>query len=478
MVLRTRDTNTRYRQTNPSVQVVHLVGSWDNFTRAYSMERDSRRDHGQWRGCYTFKDIVCEGDAGGVPKRTGGLKMGHTYYYYVSAVRQNVPSPAMPLTGYQYELDAASEAHDPTQPSTNTCPYLPGQTVNTLWIPVEQSYRKRSASLTSLREEDFKTMDPASKFVTPKPTSTPTPAETSRRLGTAPPRGQHQRRLSRSLSPGSWSFSPRKLFSRKSSLSSLKDAEIPRAEDERSVRSDGSRSRDISPESLRRFLADDGPLEEEHEASNRPAIEIPEDITEENEDDDNFATSAVSETMQFTGLSPPPKRTASPSPPTTMASLGQVDLPVPVAPTRPPPQAPKLGTLQNPSQEPRFSASIFSSQRIPGSPDSSSPPAFCHSEDEEEDEELPAVDTTADQTTNPFARNLNATLSTYSLPRTSGTAGKLSVMTSKSALEAEVVVGDENVSPLLSSPIPDSGLDDLVNELGWMAGMIRGKYAA
>jgi hypothetical protein len=49
------------------------------------MERDSRRDRGQWKGCYTFKDITCEGDAGSIPKRDGGLKMGHTYYYYVSA---------------------------------------------------------------------------------------------------------------------------------------------------------------------------------------------------------------------------------------------------------------------------------------------------------------------------------------------------------------------------------------------------------
>jgi hypothetical protein len=48
------------------------------------MERDSRRDRGQWRGCYTFKDITREGDAGSKPKRNGGLKMGHTYYYYVS----------------------------------------------------------------------------------------------------------------------------------------------------------------------------------------------------------------------------------------------------------------------------------------------------------------------------------------------------------------------------------------------------------
>jgi len=48
------------------------------------MERDIRRDRGQWRGCYSFKDIICDGDSGSVPKRSGGLKMGQTYYYYVS----------------------------------------------------------------------------------------------------------------------------------------------------------------------------------------------------------------------------------------------------------------------------------------------------------------------------------------------------------------------------------------------------------
>lgn len=48
------------------------------------MERDVRRDRGQWRGCHSFKDIICDGDGGSVPKRNGGLKMGQTYYYYVS----------------------------------------------------------------------------------------------------------------------------------------------------------------------------------------------------------------------------------------------------------------------------------------------------------------------------------------------------------------------------------------------------------
>jgi hypothetical protein len=48
------------------------------------MERDTRRDRGQWRGCHAFKDITCDGDNGSSTRRDGGLKMGQTYYYYVS----------------------------------------------------------------------------------------------------------------------------------------------------------------------------------------------------------------------------------------------------------------------------------------------------------------------------------------------------------------------------------------------------------
>jgi len=70
-------------QTSPSTQSVHLIGSWDNFSKHYPMERDIRRARGQWRGCYSFEDIICDGDGGSSPKRSGGLKMGSTYYYYV-----------------------------------------------------------------------------------------------------------------------------------------------------------------------------------------------------------------------------------------------------------------------------------------------------------------------------------------------------------------------------------------------------------
>lgn len=65
------------------MQTVSLVGSWDNFSKHYAMERDSRRDRGQWRGCHTFKDIICDGDQPGPSRRNGGLKMGQPYYFYV-----------------------------------------------------------------------------------------------------------------------------------------------------------------------------------------------------------------------------------------------------------------------------------------------------------------------------------------------------------------------------------------------------------
>lgn len=40
---------------------------------------------GQWRGCHIFTDIIGDGPPGDRTQwRTGGLKMGATYWYYVS----------------------------------------------------------------------------------------------------------------------------------------------------------------------------------------------------------------------------------------------------------------------------------------------------------------------------------------------------------------------------------------------------------
>ena len=343
------------------------------------------------------------------------------------------------------------------------------------------------------------TMKPTDKFTTPRPAPVPIESSSVRRVGTAPLHLQHKR-SARSLSPASgWTFSPRKLFSRKSSSSSLRDrGQSPTPDDERNPRAgEGSRSRDISPESLRRFLVDDLP-EEEYQASDRPVIAIPEDIVEENEDDDNFATSAVSESLQFTGLSPPPQRSLTPSPSSTaIASLTDVLASVPAAPTRPPPSIPMAMAV--PQSRFSFSDASFYSPQSPRSPGSNSLPSFYHSDDED-DEDLPAryedfvplsgAAAVGSPTSNAdsFARNLTATLSTYSLPQTSDQPGKLSLVVPSSlshhtALGSPAIVargnGADDVpvgnTSLLTSPIPNSGLDDLMNELGWMADVIRGK---
>ncbi|KAL2271802.1 hypothetical protein VTJ83DRAFT_1173 [Remersonia thermophila] len=490
-------------QTHPSVKTVHLIGSWDNFTKPYTMERDTRRDRGQWRGCYNFQDITHEEDGSNASKRSGGLRMGNTYYYY-------------------YEVDGSSETYDPSQPCTTACPYLPGQPVNTLFVPVEKSLRKRSASLTSLREEDFKTMDPSSKFVAPRPA--PSPPEVVRRLGSAPHSLQPAapKRSSRSPSPSSrWQgFLPRRLFSRKSS-SSLSETHASQpttttmtttttttmtmmaataitttestqpetawnpssqAEDARSLRSEhvatstGSRSRDISPESLRRFLIDDTPLEHHHPHQDSqedgtmrlPIIQIPEDIAEENEDDDNFATSAISADSVFftTGLSPPP---APHHPPASAATTTTTSTVLPVSrfstclspPGRAAPRVTRLNLAPATLGRGLSSGALASPfPAFPRSPDSthsthSSLPDFDLSDDEddgscegeeEEDDERHAVE--APQPSPFFLSHSH-----------------LAVDKSR----------DGPAAAALTSPIAeDAGLGELVNELGWMAEVIRG----
>lgn len=68
-----------------AARTVELLGSWDNFAKSYSMKRDIRKGSCFWSGCYSFKDIICDGDLNNLgQKRSGGLKMGGTYWYYVS----------------------------------------------------------------------------------------------------------------------------------------------------------------------------------------------------------------------------------------------------------------------------------------------------------------------------------------------------------------------------------------------------------
>jgi hypothetical protein len=224
----------------------------------------------------------------------------------------------VPLTLEQYELDGCVETHDPSVPTTTACPYLPGQTVNMMWVPTEKSDRKRSASLSSVRREDFKTMSPKDKFNPPRPApSVPELLSPAYRPATSqvPVRTLKHKRSDRSISPTPSWWSPRKLFTRKNSLSS--QASSDRHSDDASVAGDeqrqsfgsssseGSRTRPMSPDSLRRFLSDDtSVVASPADDAERLFLSIPDDIAEE--DDENFATSAVSETGPKTILSPPP----------------------------------------------------------------------------------------------------------------------------------------------------------------------------
>ena len=473
----------------------------------YAMERDIRRDRGQWRGCHSFKDIICDGDDGHSTSRDGGLKMGQTYYYYVSVADFPVSSKCSANGACQYELDGSTEAHDPALPTTNECPYLPGQTVNTLWVPLEQSSRKRSASLNSMRATDLKTLNPRDKFTSPRPAPSPFTNMPVRHVATASPSVIRHKRSARSLSPGSsWTFSPRKLFSRKASSSSLRETDEnslyttssdKSSEDVQSIRPptrDGSRSRDMSPDSLRRFLSDDAPSMAEPELTERLALAIPEDIAEENEDDDNFATSATSESLHFTVLSPPPSQHSRSRCTTPMPGLEDAThtSPEPAAinstilapPTRAAPRIPDFAPIDLPKHTPE---TFFLDPTVltPASPESTASndiPSFYHSDDEDEqDDDGPQLPQLGARLagTDYFSGRFSKTLSAYSLPLASDPGDKLAAeepatnQLGSPALVArngtDVPVGNTS---LLASPIPNSGLDELVSELGWMAGII------
>ncbi|KAM0744449.1 hypothetical protein ACQRIT_001763 [Beauveria bassiana] len=278
-------------ETDPSVTTVHLIGSWDGFSSSYAMDRDARRGRGHWRGCHSLQDRVCCG-AGSRYKMHTGLAMGHTYYYY-------------------YEVNGSTETCNSALPFTTSCPYLPGQKVNTLYIPREGTSRTRRASLTSLSEQDFRTMDPRSKFVTPQPAA-PTFAEMSkRRTGTAAPALSTNYVLSKdhpesATSPKSpWrrffhrslicrSFENRDRSSNGADHGSLISA-TANCDPRPLSPSEGANTRDISPASLRRPLVEkaDTFIRPDSRGSISPSSRArtpPLDVLDQvdEEDDDNF----------------------------------------------------------------------------------------------------------------------------------------------------------------------------------------------
>jgi hypothetical protein len=397
-------------------------------------------------------------------------------------------------------------------PTTNVCPYLPGQTVNTLEIPVEQSSRIRSASTNCLDVYDFKTMNPKDKFSALKP-PTLVPDSFGARVGTSPtPRALHRKRSSRSLSPTpNWAVATRRFLGMKpSSRGSDRDwssesgdrddarsTVSSRAEDTRSTTpSDGGRLRDLSPESLRRFLSDEA-LVDALVAEQDLKLSIPDDIVEEIEDDDNFATSATSESIPFTTLSPPPFQRAASS----LAMKGpRNDSTLTIVPPvhgnnkQTPPVDPALTsplsrfTLEIP--QPGYSFSAASSNvTSPTSPQSTaSQDNSNHSvfDESAEDDEDPFTTHEQDYFTVPQSKgqqerkaSLHQPFPAYSLPpSTTDNPKDLATQQEAKVLGSPALAarGANDLplssSTLLSLPGIDTGLGDLLNEISWIAEVV------
>ncbi|KAK8026476.1 hypothetical protein PG991_003532 [Apiospora marii] len=500
------------------------------------MERDARRSRGQWRGCHTFRDIVCDGDQSFIsPKRTGGLRMGQTYYYY-------------------YEIDGSTETHDPAMPSTTSCPYLPGQTVNTLDVPTEHPSRHRSASMTSITAADYRTMNPMDKFRSPRPaptvpgmarslvSSSPSEALQLQVQLQVPAQVQRPQRPSRSQSPTPRWVSARRLFglkpsnrgssadrskgdtedtaSVKSSHSNHSSQSYPSERNTRSTTPSGSsRSREMSPEALRRFLCDDKPVVTTPPVESNPGLSIPEQIMEENEDDDNFASHAAAEVAPSTLLSPPPFLRSFSSPSITSCVNASSDTIVP-------PQ--QQGTSANAEARaeqhtgvchshsmafklhiPKSRFSVSSNSSIittPFSPTSSvsrssrssrggasSSSYFGGDNDEEEDDDEDEEEEDEDEDRRLSRENekllgKERPFAGYSLPPQTTPEAKHQ----RDASQATVTLTNHNESPpflargdnglpvcgnatLLGLPTIDAGLDDLSSEAGWMADIIRSR---
>ncbi|KAF1998402.1 hypothetical protein P154DRAFT_621760 [Amniculicola lignicola CBS 123094] len=170
-----------------AVRSIELFGSWDNFSKSHHLKRDRRRGSSTWSGCYTFEDIICDGDLENLgEKRHGALKMGGTYWYY-------------------YKVDDDQEYHNPSEESTTMCPLLPGQRLNVLEVPTES--RSRSSSESS----DVFTRNPADKYLTPiPPRPLPSPRLGDLCLNTykvpmqslGPPKSATYPSQTRTLSPG------------------------------------------------------------------------------------------------------------------------------------------------------------------------------------------------------------------------------------------------------------------------------------
>lgn len=397
-------------------------------------------------------------------------------------------------------------------PSTTACPYLPGQTVNTLEVPIEQPSRSRTASMSLMCPADYRTMNPMDKYTTPRSTAMASDLALPTRVGSSPelmlrPSPElrpstdlRQKRSTRSLSPSPRWVSARRFFglrpsSRGRGAMVLHDAEdacsvasCPQERTRSTTPSEGSRSRDLSPESLRRFLSDDGP-KSPPAVEATPRLSIPEQIVEENEDDDNFASSANSDSQPYTLLSPPPVKRSRSSPSLTTCNNESSTTIVPDGLVEEGPCSPMairnslVGfALDIPGghfSDSATSSAVSSPIDSEASLDAGHYSSLDESNDEDDDYSPPpppsrrfpvlmrprADELPLRQAPTPFVN--------YSLPHLGADAKRpTTAKGSRTAgLPAFVARGDHSL-PLLARPETSHGLGDLAHEIGWLADIV------
>lgn len=253
---------------------------------------------------------------------------------------------------YKYELNDGTEIHNTALPSTTSCPYLPGQPVNVLNVPVQiNPLRERSASEGAI-SLGIHTMNPADKFLAPR-APPPTPRPQLPRLNTSPTLLDRKSSIRSASENGSRSpWSARSLFGLKGAISAF-----PGSQDRGRLATSVSRDvREITIKSMvpsvtssvvvaspiegksyksileaaampgtmssqeaklhpirKPISRDPSPLRHAtvpENITNSVALIIPDEIAEEEfEDDDaNFANPADLERSLATRLSPPPRR--------------------------------------------------------------------------------------------------------------------------------------------------------------------------
>jgi len=352
--------------------------------------------------------------------------------------------------------------------------------------------------MNSLRNTDYKTMDPVDRFTTPKPPS----SGHRREFRIASASSILPKRATRSVSPApSWTGTARRFLGlrhkdgergRKSNLrEEFQEEDVFVEENDasietRSVTPSGSiRSRDLSPESLRKFLSDDTPTS----CANVETISlsIPDDIAEETDydDDDNFATSPAAERAEFTTLSPPPfQRGGLSAPPASHARNATISTPTS------PHVDPQADATPNQLGIPRShstASAASSSLAAPASPLSNVSQGLSQFSffDDSEDEDVASVNGDGAMLASLSCecnlekdiskRELEALIASYSLPRVStelrkhSDAGHVLPSLESTALvsqnEAGVPIGTNDVYGLPNVVI---GLEDLVNDMNWV----------